>query len=86
MDGYNEVVPGVLEPKMIEVPHKCKKHPRLFKKWWEKNANIPYNQLNKEENHPPCYELPEHLQLLDNCINLSEQILKELNNKNDEEK
>ena len=59
-------------PIIEKKPHTCKLHPRIFKKWWEENANKPAGEA---ADAPKCLELPDFLKSLDEMIKLSKEIL-----------
>ena len=63
-------------PIVEKKPHTCKLHPRIFKKWWEENANKPAGEAGDA---PKCLDLHDHLKTLGEMIELSKEILEKLN-------
>ena len=76
--GRKEVIKGVFEPVIKEIPQHCTKCNDVMLDWFKKYGKIPKKNLTID-NQPPCLELKEHLKCLDKMITLSQEILDKLN-------
>lgn len=74
----------ILIPDVVEHDHTCKLHPDVMKDWWEKHAHKTRKEMTPDI-QLDCYELPEQLRLLDDCINKADEILEYLNKKEKDE-
>lgn len=79
-DGYKEECNGMIRvPKYKTIEHHCTEHPKIFKKWWEANKNKTRENV---DDVPKCFALHESQRPLKKMIDLAQEILDGINNKN----
>lgn len=76
--------PYILVPDVKEYERTCKINPEVMENWWKKYAHLTRNEMTPDM-QLSCYELPEHLRLLDDCINKADEILEYLDKKEKDE-
>lgn len=73
-DGLKEVMRGVYVPKTKTIEAHCDKHPDKYEDWWAKNWLLPTNDAEEMD----CFEFTEGGKKLNDIIELSKDILKDI--------